>query len=77
MTKQIGLFASASLLAMMSATFAHADAMADLEAAAKAEGALTVIALPHDWCNYAAVIDGFKKKYPEITVNESPKPQNP
>ncbi|MEI6801124.1 MAG: ABC transporter substrate-binding protein [Pseudomonadota bacterium] len=70
MTKHMGLFAGASLLAMMSATFAHADAMSDLEAAAKAEGALTVIALPHDWCNYAAVIDGFKKKYPEITVNE-------
>ena len=31
---------------------------------------LTTIALPHDWCGYGAVIDGFKKKYPEITVNE-------
>jgi putative spermidine/putrescine transport system substrate-binding protein len=43
---------------------------ADLIAAAKAEGQLTTIALPHDWCGYGAVIDGFKKKYPEITINE-------
>lgn len=41
-----------------------------LVAAAKAEGMLTTIALPHDWCNYGAVIEGFKAKYPEITVNE-------
>lgn len=45
--------------------------LADLEAAAKAEGALNVIALPHDWSNYGEVIDTFKKKYPEITVNEA------
>jgi putative spermidine/putrescine transport system substrate-binding protein len=38
--------------------------------AAKAEGMLTTIALPHDWCNYGGVIDGFKKKFPGITVNE-------
>jgi putative spermidine/putrescine transport system substrate-binding protein len=31
---------------------------------------LTTIALPHDWCNYGAMIDAFKAKYPEITVNE-------
>jgi hypothetical protein len=29
-----------------------ADPMADLIAAAQAEGTLTTIALPHDWCNY-------------------------
>ncbi|PZQ89886.1 MAG: ABC transporter substrate-binding protein [Leifsonia xyli] len=44
---------------------------ADLEAAAKKEGALNVIALPRDWANYGAVIDAFKAKYPEITVNEA------
>ena len=43
--------------------------MADLAAAAKAEGTLTTIALPHDWCNYGAVIDGFKAKY-GLAVNE-------
>ncbi len=37
---------------------------------AKKEGMLTTIALPHDWCNYGGVIEGFKKKYPGITVNE-------
>ncbi|MBN9139805.1 MAG: ABC transporter substrate-binding protein [Micrococcales bacterium] len=44
---------------------------ADLEAAAKAEGALNVIALPRDWANYGEIIDAFKAKYPEITVNEA------
>ncbi len=44
--------------------------MDKLYEAAKAEGMLTTIALPHDWCNYGGVIDGFKKKYPGITVNE-------
>ena len=34
-----------------------------LVAAAKAEGGLTTIALPRDWCNYAAAIDGFTAKY--------------
>ena len=31
------------------------DPMADLIKAAKAEGELTTIALPHDWCNYGEV----------------------
>jgi putative spermidine/putrescine transport system substrate-binding protein len=50
----------------------EAAAPADLEeliAAAQAEGELTTIALPHDWCNYGAVIEGFKAKY-GLTVNE-------
>ncbi|GAB2829866.1 extracellular solute-binding protein [Alpinimonas psychrophila] len=42
-----------------------------LEAAAQAEGALNVIALPRDWANYGAVLDLFAKKYPTITINES------
>ncbi|MBP6180087.1 MAG: extracellular solute-binding protein [Anaerolineales bacterium] len=46
------------------------DPMADLYAAAKAEGMLSTIALPHDWCNYGGVIDAFKAKYPGIEVNE-------
>ncbi len=37
--------------------------------AAKKEGTLTTIALPHDWCNYGGVIDGFKAKY-GLAVNE-------
>ncbi len=51
------------------ASSAPAMSMDDLVAAAKAEGALNVIALPRDWCNYAGAIDGFKAKY-GLTVNE-------
>ena len=40
-----------------------ADPMAALVTAAKAEGALTTIALPRTWCNYGALIDGFTAKY--------------
>jgi putative spermidine/putrescine transport system substrate-binding protein len=63
-------FAAALTLSTVMSSFAHADAMSDLVAAAKAEGRLTTIALPHDWCGYGEVIAGFKAKYPEITVNE-------
>jgi putative spermidine/putrescine transport system substrate-binding protein len=45
------------------------DPMATLIADAQAEGTLTTIALPHDWCNYGGVIDGFKAKY-GLDVNE-------
>lgn len=38
--------------------------------AAKAEGMLTTIALPPDWCSYGKIIDRFKEKYPGIEVNE-------
>jgi putative spermidine/putrescine transport system substrate-binding protein len=37
--------------------------------AAKAEGTVTTIALPHSWCNYGEVIEGFKAKY-GLEVNE-------
>ena len=59
-----------SLIALLSATTASAETLADIEAAAKKEGMLTTIALPHDWCNYGEIIASFKAKYPEITVNE-------
>ncbi|MFL5718866.1 MAG: ABC transporter substrate-binding protein, partial [Chloroflexota bacterium] len=42
---------------------AAAGNMDALVAAAKAEGGLTMIALPRDWCNYGALIDGFTAKY--------------
>jgi putative spermidine/putrescine transport system substrate-binding protein len=45
------------------------DAMAALVTAAKAEGNLTTIALPHDWCNYGETLTTFKTKY-GIEVNE-------
>ncbi|MDO9414610.1 ABC transporter substrate-binding protein [Pararhizobium sp.] len=57
--------------AMLVATtaIAAAEPSAELIAAAKAEGTLTTIALPHDWCGYGGVIEGFKAKY-GLTVNE-------
>ncbi|MFJ8159356.1 ABC transporter substrate-binding protein [Streptomyces sp. NPDC096136] len=42
---------------------ADAGGMAALTAAARKEGALNAIALPRDWANYGALIDGFEKKY--------------
>lgn len=50
-------------------TEAPVDPMAELVAAAQAEGGLTVIALPHDWCNYGEAISVFADKY-KIPVNE-------
>jgi putative spermidine/putrescine transport system substrate-binding protein len=57
---------AASIAASNASAFAQS---AELIAAAKAEGELTVIALPHDWCGYGKVIEGFKAKY-GLTVNE-------
>ena len=48
---------------------ASTDPMASLVSAAQAEGTLNVIALPRDWCNYGALLDGFKAKY-NIALNE-------
>ena len=50
-------------------TAAPVDPMAALVTAAQAEGTLTTIALPHDWCNYGEAIDAFKAKY-GLAVNE-------
>lgn len=52
------------------ASVADGGGMDALVAAATAEGMLTTIALPHDWCNYGGVIEAFKAKYPGIEVNE-------
>src|SRR5688500_19217 len=60
---------TASALVMAAASggaFAQSQELID---AAKAEGQLTTIALPHDWCNYGEVIQSFKDKY-GIEVNE-------
>jgi ABC-type Fe3+ transport system, periplasmic component len=40
-----------------------------LVAAAKAEGGLTTIALPHSWCNYGEMLTNFTSKY-GIPINE-------
>jgi len=65
------LVATVSVVALTASTFTYAQADLDaLYEAAKAEGELTVIALPHTWCGYGAVIEAFKVKYPGITINE-------
>lgn len=46
-----------------------AASMEQLVAAAKQEGELTTIALPHDWANYGEMLESFKKKY-GIKINE-------
>ena len=61
---------TAGLVALLTATGVSAQSLAEIEAAAKTEGMLSTIALPHDWCGYGNVIAGFKAKYPEINVNE-------
>ena len=67
--KQTLLGAGAALCLLSFGSPAVAAGADDLVAAAKKEGALTVIALPRDWCGYGALIDSFKAKY-GIAVNE-------
>ncbi|MEV5480836.1 MULTISPECIES: ABC transporter substrate-binding protein [Streptomyces] len=50
--------------------FGGIGALAD---AAKKEGTLHAIALPRDWANYGALIDGFEKKYGIKVEVENPK----
>ena len=72
MTLKAFLAASISVVALAAGTVSS-YAQTDLDAlykAAKAEGQLTTIALPHTWCGYGDVIKGFKAKYPGITLNE-------
>jgi putative spermidine/putrescine transport system substrate-binding protein len=65
------LTASVSAAALLTSIApSYAAGLDDLYAAAKQEGQLTTIALPHDWCGYGDLIEGFKKKYPGITLNE-------
>lgn len=59
---------SLSLLAQTPLTKAPAR-FDDLVTAAKKEGELTVIALPHDWVNYGEMIKTFSAKY-GIKINE-------
>jgi len=52
-------------------SLADFGSLEELEAAAKAEGQLNVIALPRDWANYGEILDLFAERYPEITINEA------
>jgi putative spermidine/putrescine transport system substrate-binding protein len=58
---------TAALIA--STSLAAAEPSAELIEAAKKEGMLTTIALPHSWCGYGDLIATFKQKY-GIEVNE-------
>ena len=51
--------AATSAAAEEAAAPAAADPLAELVAAAQAEGELTVITLPRDWCNYGEMMDTF------------------
>jgi putative spermidine/putrescine transport system substrate-binding protein len=61
---------TAASKAATATSLASFGTLADLEAAAKAEGALNVIALPRDWANYGEILDLFAKTYPEIKITE-------
>ncbi|ASY63747.1 ABC-type Fe3+ transport system, periplasmic component [Sinorhizobium sojae CCBAU 05684] len=66
-TQRLLSLSTAMLLA--TTAIAAAEPSEELIAAAKKEGMLTTIALPHSWCGYGDVIAGFKEKY-GIEVNE-------
>jgi putative spermidine/putrescine transport system substrate-binding protein len=55
--------------AMPDLTSGNSIPLDQLTAAAKAEGSLTTIALPHDWANYGEIIETYKSKY-GLSVNE-------
>lgn len=69
MTAILRTLALGAVLPAVAGTAVLAEPSQDLIDAAKAEGQLTTIALPHSWCGYGDVIAGFKAKY-GITVNE-------
>ena len=60
---------AAESAAPSAAESAAAGGMDALIAAAKAEGGLTTIALPHSWCNYGEMLSTFSAKY-GIPINE-------
>jgi putative spermidine/putrescine transport system substrate-binding protein len=62
--------ASTSTNYSMATSAAAFGGMSGLIKAAKAEGALNVITLPTNWCNYGAIISSFSKKY-GISVNSA------
>jgi putative spermidine/putrescine transport system substrate-binding protein len=69
MTSKLKLLTSVAVAAAIAAPSMASAQSDELIAAAKAEGQLTTIALPHDWCGYGAVIAKFKEKY-GLTLNE-------
>jgi putative spermidine/putrescine transport system substrate-binding protein len=68
-TAQSGAGGSNAATATSAKDFGGMDA---LVAAAKKEGTLNAIALPRDWANYGALIDGFTAKYGIKVQDENP-----
>src|SRR5918995_1901096 len=66
--KKLTSVSAVALMVTTNVAFAQ-QSMESLIAAAKAEGQLTTIALPHDWCGYGELIASYKAKY-GIKVNE-------
>ncbi|MCC7045940.1 MAG: ABC transporter substrate-binding protein, partial [Alphaproteobacteria bacterium] len=65
----LGTISLASLAMLAPLGLAQAQGIDKIIADAKAEGQLTIIAVPHDWCGYGGIIDSFKAKY-GIKMNE-------
>lgn len=71
MTKLSVRIVSVTVAAMLASTaISSAQNLDELVKAATAEGQLTTIALPHDWCGWEGILAAFKAKYPGITINE-------
>jgi putative spermidine/putrescine transport system substrate-binding protein len=66
-----GASGGASGSAATATSAADLGGVAALEAAAKKEGALNVIALPPDWANYGQILKEFAAKYPEIKITSA------
>jgi putative spermidine/putrescine transport system substrate-binding protein len=66
-----GASGGASASAATATSAADLGGMTALEAAAKKEGALNVIALPPDWANYGQILKDFAAKYPEIKITSA------
>ncbi len=64
-------FGAAAAVSTLTGT-AQAALPAGLEAAAKKDGKLNVIALPPDWANYGAIISTFEKMYGIKITSENP-----
>ncbi len=64
------LVATAGAAMLLQGGAAAAQTMEEIVAGAEAEGMLTTIALPRDWCNYEGVFRTFQEKYPFLELNE-------
>ncbi len=63
------LMSATALVLLAPMGLAYGQGIDKIVAAAKAEGQLTIIAVPRDWCGYGGIIDSFKAKY-GLKVNE-------